>query len=168
MQPITADAQPQCADWLNCRVGKLHSNEELDLCALTAGKVVLIVNTASFCGFTQQFKGLEALYQRYKERGLLVIGFPSDNFFQESKDAAKTADVCYVNFGVTFPMTSTIKVRGDDTHPVFKHLHQTAKPSWNFNKYLLGKDGNVIAHYGSNTAPDAENLITAIEQALGQ
>lgn len=129
---------------------------------------MLIVNTASFCGFLRQFRGLKAIYQRYKDRGLILIGFPSDNFLQESKDAAKTAEVCYVNFGVTFPMTSTIKVRGDDTHPVFKHLHQTAKPSWNFNKYLVGKDGNVIAHYGRNTAPDAVKLITAIEQAMAQ
>lgn len=163
-----ANTEPQCAAWLNQKLGKLHSDEEHDLCALTAGKAVLLVNTASFCGYTPQFKGLEALYQRYRDKGLVVIGFPSDDFFQESSDEAKTANVCYVNYGVTFPMTSAIKVRGDGAHPVFKHLHQTAKPSWNFNKYLVGKDGNVIAHYGSNTSPDAEKLTTAIEQALAQ
>ena len=166
MQTTTADAQSHCASWLNHRIGKLYSSEELDLCSLTGGKVVLIVNTASHCGYTQQFKGLEALYQRYRNQGLVVIGFPSDSFFQESKDAAKTADVCYVNFGVTFPMTSTIKVRGDDTHPVFKHLHQTAKPSWNFNKYLVSKSGEVVAHYGSTVDPDSATLIQAIEQQL--
>jgi len=168
MQPTETGKPAQCAPWLNQKIGKLHRDEEHDLCALTAGKAVLLVNTASFCGYTPQFKGLEALYQRYRDQGLIVIGFPSDDFFQESSDEAKTADVCYVNYGVTFPMTSAIKVRGDGAHAVFKHLHQAGKPSWNFNKYLVGKDGAVIAHYGSNTAPDSATLTTAIEQALTQ
>ena len=158
--------QPQCASWLNQRLGKLHSDDILDLCALTAGKPVLLVNTASYCGYTPQFKGLEALYQRYRKQGLTIIGFPSDDFFQESDDAATTATVCYVNYGVTFPMTAAIKVRGGDAHPIFKHLHQAGQPSWNFNKYLVGADGRVIAHFGSNTEPDDVELTSAIEKEL--
>jgi glutathione peroxidase len=155
-----------CASWLDQKTGKLHSEEQLDLCALTAGKAVLIVNTASHCGYTPQFKGLEALYQRYREQGLVVLGFPSDDFFQEADDEADTANVCYVNYGVTFPMASVVRVRGSDAHPVFRHLHQAGQPSWNFNKYLVGRDGAVIEHFGSNTGPDAEELLGAIELAL--
>jgi glutathione peroxidase len=166
MQSDTAASGQTCAAWLNHKVGKLHRDDSHDLCELTAGKVVLIVNTASFCGYTPQFKGLEALYQRFKDRGLVLIGFPSDDFFQEYGDEAKTADVCYVNYGVTFPMTSAVKVRGSSAHPVFRHLHQLSQPSWNFNKYLVGKDGSAIAHFGSNTSPDSPKLIAAIEQAL--
>ena len=168
MQPASSQNQPACAAWLNHKIGKLHRDDTHDLCDLTAGKVVLVVNTASFCGYTPQFKGLEALYQRFKDRGLVVIGFPSDDFFQEYSDSAKTADVCYVNYGVTFPMTSAVKVRGGDAHPVFRHLHALSQPSWNFNKYLVGKDGTAIAHFGSNTSPDAPKFIAAIEQALEQ
>jgi glutathione peroxidase len=156
----------ECAHWLNQVIGKLHSDETIDLCAETAGKAVLLVNTASYCGYTPQFKGLEALYQRYRKQGLTIIGFPSDDFFQESDDAATTATVCYVNYGVTFPMTAAIKVRGGDAHPIFKHLHQAGQPSWNFNKYLVGADGRVIAHFGSNTEPDDVELTSAIEKEL--
>ncbi len=166
VQSSVAPGQQGCASWLNHSIGMLHREEQHDLCALTTGKAVLIVNTASFCGYTPQFEGLEALYQRYRDRGLVVIGFPSDDFFQEANDAAETAEVCYVNYGVTFPMTSVVKVRGDGAHPVFRHLQQAGKPSWNFNKYLVGRDGSVIAHYGSNTGPDDKKLLAAIEQVL--
>ncbi|MGA0805490.1 MAG: glutathione peroxidase [Pseudohongiellaceae bacterium] len=155
-----------CAPWLDHRIGKLHSEETLDLCSLTAGKPVLVVNTASFCGYTPQFKGLEALHQRWKDAGLVVLGFPSDDFFQEAEDEAETADICYINYGVTFPMTSTVKVRGRDAHPVFRHLHQAGQPLWNFNKYLVGRDGSIIEHFGSNTDPEAQVLNAAIEAAL--
>jgi len=155
-----------CAPWLDHRIGKLHSEETLDLCSLTAGKPVLVVNTASFCGYTPQFKGLEALHQRWKDAGLVVLGFPSDDFFQEAEDEAETADICYINYGVTFPMTSTVKVRGRDAHPVYRHLHQAGQPLWNFNKYLVGRDGSIIEHFGSNTDPEAQDLNAAIEAAL--
>lgn len=164
----SASASASCAAWLDHRIGKLHSEETLDLCELTAGKPVLIVNTASFCGYTPQFKGLEALYQRWQQQGLVVIGFPSDDFFQEANDEAETADICYINYGVTFPMTSTVKVRGRNAHPVFRHLHQAGQPLWNFNKYLVGPDGSIIEHFGSNTAPEAAALNAAIEAALQQ
>jgi len=155
-----------CAAWLDHRIGKLHSDLELDLCALTAGHPVLLVNTASFCGYTPQFKGLEALYQQYRDKGLVIVGFPSDDFFQESGDAAETADVCYINYGVTFPMTAEIKVRGKNAHPIFRHLQSAGSPSWNFNKYLIGRDGEIIEHFGSSVKPDSSRLLAEIELAL--
>jgi glutathione peroxidase len=161
-----AGAETTCAPWLDHQLGKLHSEEVLDICALTAGKTVLLVNTASFCGYTPQFKGLEALYQRWREQGFVIIGFPSDDFFQEADEEAATADICYINYGVTFPMTSTIKVRGRAAHPVFRHLHQAGQPLWNFNKYLIGRNGAIIQHFGSNTAPESAALNAAIESAL--
>lgn len=156
----------ECAPWLQHEIGKLHSDQSLDLCSLTAGKVVLLVNTASFCGYTPQFKGLEALYQARKEQGFTIIGFPSDDFFQEADAEAETADVCHINYGVTFPMTTAINVRGRNAHPVFRHLHEAGQPTWNFNKYLIDRNGVIVEHFGSNTAPDSADLNAAIDRAL--
>ncbi|OGT72942.1 MAG: glutathione peroxidase [Gammaproteobacteria bacterium RIFCSPLOWO2_02_FULL_57_10] len=156
-----------CAQWLEHEVTKLNSSDTVDLCAETAGKPVLLVNTASYCGFTYQFTALEALFQRFKDEGLVVIGFPSDDFNQEDDNAAATAEICYVNHGVTFPMTEVVKVKNADAHPVFAHLgSETEAPGWNFNKYLVGKDGEVLVHFGSNVEPDAPEMIAAIEAAL--
>jgi len=163
-----ASGAGECPSWLQHKIGKLHSDQTLDLCALTAGKAVLLVNTASFCGYTPQFKGLEALYQAHKEQGLTVIGFPSDDFFQEADAEAETADVCYINYGVTFPMTSAIKVRGRNAHPVFRHLHEAGQPTWNFNKYLVDRNGTIVEHFGSNTAPDSAALSAAIDRVLSE
>jgi len=156
-----------CADWLDYEVDKLHSGDTIDLCDETAGKPVLLVNTASYCGFTYQFTGLETLYQQYKDQGLVVVGFPSDDFNQEDDDASKTAEVCYVNHGVTFLMSDVVKVKGNSAHPVFAHLGaETEQPGWNFNKYLVSKDGEVLQHFGSNVEPDAAELLAAIEGSL--
>lgn len=155
-----------CISWLNQSIGKLNSSQEHDLCALTAGKTVLIVNTASFCGYTPQFKGLEALYQRYKDEGLVVLGFPSDDFNQEAEEAAEIAEVCFINYGVNFPMTSEIKVKGSAAHPIFKVLASKGEPRWNFNKYLISKQGEVLAHYDSDVAPESAAFISAIEKQL--
>ena len=155
-----------CIAWLNQSIGKLNSSQEHDLCALTAGKTVLIVNTASFCGYTPQFKGLEALYQRYKDEGLVVLGFPSDDFNQEAEEAAEIAEVCFINYGVNFPMTSEIKVKGSAAHPIFKVLASKGEPRWNFNKYLISKQGEVLAHYDSDVTPESAAFISAIEQQL--
>ena len=156
-----------CAQWLEHEVTRLNSSDPVDLCAETAGKPVLLVNTASYCGFTYQFTELESLYQRFKDEGLVVIGFPSDDFNQEDDNASATAEICYINHGVTFPMTEVVKVKNADAHPVFAHLgSETEAPGWNFNKYLVGKDGEVLAHFGSTVEPDAEELIAAIEAAL--
>lgn len=163
----TADGEAACAPWLDHQLGELNSDGSVDLCAATAGKPVLLVNTASYCGFTYQFEGLEALYQRYRDRGLVVIGFPSDDFNQEDDDAATTAEICYVNYGVTFRMTDAIPVTGEDAHPVFAHLGQaTRQPGWNFNKYLVDSEGKVVQHFGSRTEPDALEMTAAIEALL--
>lgn len=147
---------------------KLRSKVDLDLCGLYAGKPLLVVNTASHCGFTPQFKGLEAIYQRYKGQGLEVLGVPSDDFKQEADDAAETAQVCYVNYGVTFNMTQVQPVRGDDAIPLFRELARQADqaPRWNFYKYVVDRQGRVVAQFPSLTKPDDPALQAAIEKAI--
>jgi len=131
---------------------KLQDDSPQNLCQYS-GKVVLVVNTASYCGFTYQYQGLEALYQKYKDRGLVVLGFPSNDFFQEKSNNKDIADFCYNTYGVVFPMFAKSAVRGKDANALFKALAQaTGKaPSWNFNKYLIDRSGRVVAHYGSTT-----------------
>ncbi len=166
-QEAPAELHGNCAKWLDHKIGQLHTTKTVDLCAETAGKVVLLINTASYCGYTYQFSGLETLYQRYKEKGLVLVGLPSDNFNQEDDDSAKTAEICYINYGVTFPMTDIVHVKGENAHPVFSHLASEAKrPNWNFNKYLVDRDGNVIDLFRSGVRPDSEKLVTAIEALL--
>lgn len=162
----TALADENCPAWLNYTLPKLHSKDRINLCQFK-GKPLLIVNTASHCGFTRQFKGLEQLNQKYRDRGLVVIGFPSDDFFQEANDQAETASVCYKNYGVTFTMTAPIAVRGSDAHPIFKSLaDQSASPKWNFFKYVVDANGKVVAQFGSRTEPDDAALSAAIESIL--
>lgn len=138
------------------------------------GKVLLVVNVASKCGFTKQYAGLEKLYQAYAEKGLVVLGFPANNFMgQEPGTEAEIKSFCTLNYGVTFPMFAKISVKGKEIHPLYafltsKELHPEAggAVSWNFNKFLVGRDGAVLAHYGSRTTPDDKELAAAIEQAL--
>jgi glutathione peroxidase len=156
-----------CPAFLDHKVRKLHSKQDIDICQLVAGKTVLVVNTASNCGFTPQFEGLEALYNEYKEQGLIVLGFPSDDFFQEEDDEKDTAEVCYQNYGVTFPMFKTLAVRGSDAHPIFAHLSEkTASPKWNFYKYLISADGQHIQHFTSKTSPESVDFIAAVKAQL--
>jgi glutathione peroxidase len=136
------------------------------------GKVLLVVNTASKCGFTPQYKGLEALYKKYKDKGLVVLGFPSNQFgAQEPGPESEIAEFCEMNFGVTFPLFSKIDVNGDAAHPLFKYLTSTKKGllgseaiKWNFTKFLVGKDGSVIERYAPTTKP--EDLEADIRKAL--
>ena len=136
------------------------------------GKVLLIVNTASKCGFTPQYKGLEGLYKKYKDKGFAVLGFPSNQFGQqEPGPESEIAEFCEMNYGVTFPMFSKIDVNGDAAHPLFKHLTSTKKGllgsegiKWNFTKFLIGKDGSVIERYAPTTKP--EDLESDIKRAL--
>lgn len=136
------------------------------------GKVLLIVNVASKCGFTPQYDGLEALYQKYKDRGLVVLGFPCNQFgSQEPGTEKEIQNFCRVNFGVTFPMFSKIKVNGDETHPIYVFL-KSEKPGilsseaikWNFTKFLVDKNGKVIDRFGSSTSP--ESIEQDIEKLL--
>ncbi len=158
----------QCGEILSHAMQQLNTRETVDLCAQYQGKTVLVVNTASKCGFTKQFEGLEALYQKYQDKGLVVLGFPSDSFKQEYDDAEKTAEVCYLTYGVKFPMFTTTKVKGDDANPVFKALiSKTGEtPSWNFNKYLVSADEQTVKHFGSRTAPDDKDFIAELEKML--
>lgn len=146
---------------------RLHADESVRLADRYAGQPVLVVNTASHCGFTRQFRELEAVHQRFKERGLKVAGFPSDDFRQEAADEAETAEVCFQNFGVTFDMYAPIQVTGTEAHPLFREIaRQSAAPEWNFHKYVIDRNGRVVAAFGSRTKPDAPEVIAAIEKAL--
>jgi glutathione peroxidase len=146
---------------------KLRSKDTVKLCDIYAGRPVLMINTASHCGFTPQFKGLEALYQEYKGRGLAVAGFPSDSFRQEADSEEKTAEICYINYGVTFDMYAEIPVKGSEAHPLFADLASAqGAPRWNFTKYLVNGNGEVVAKWGSSTKPEDPELRKAIETAL--
>ena len=166
---VSINSWAECPDWLNQDMQTLRGKDQVNLCELKQDKVLLIVNTASECGYTPQFKGLEALYREYKDDDLLVIGFPSNSFWQEHREAEKTAEVCYINYGVTFPMMATSDVKGKQANPVFQHLAASkGQPKWNFYKYLVGRDGEVIEWYNSATRPDDEALIAAGDKALQQ
>lgn len=136
------------------------------------GQVVLVVNTASACGFTPQYKGLEQLYQQYKDRGLVILGFPCNQFGkQEQGDETEISSFCELNYGVSFPLFAKVDVNGPDALPLFSALKK-AKPGlfgtqsikWNFTKFLIGRDGQVILRAAPSTKP--EDLVNAIEQAL--
>ena len=136
------------------------------------GHVLLVVNTASKCGFTPQYAGLEALYKKYKDKGLVVLGFPSNQFGeQEPGPESEIAEFCEVNYGVTFPMFAKVDVNGTNAHPLFKYLTQTKKGllgseaiKWNFTKFLVGRDGKVLKRYAPTTKP--EDIASDIENAL--
>lgn len=144
----------------------MGGGDDKPLCAWFDAPAVLVVNTASKCGFTPQFEKLEALNKRYGDRGLAILGFPSDNFMgQEYDEAEKTAEVCYVNYGVTFPMFSKVDVKGDAAHPLFRRLaEQTRAPGWNFHKYLITAEG--VRDFKSSVEPDDPAIIEAVEAAL--
>lgn len=138
-----------------------------------AGRPVLLVNTASRCGFTHQYEGLQTLWETYRDRGLVVIGAPSRDFGrQEFADADKIRDFCEVNFGIDFPMTELVSVKGRDAHPFYTWAREAAPdlpaPRWNFHKYLIGPDGRLAGAWGSSTPPDAPDLRAAIEALLPQ
>jgi len=161
-------ALANCDSLLDYETRKLRSSEAINLCESYQGKVIVMVNTASQCGYTPQFKTLEKLHQRYKDQGLVVLGFPSNDFRQEHSDESKIADVCYKNYGVTFQMLSTSSVKGDTANSVFKQLaQQTGKePSWNFNKYVVGKDGKALKAFPSGELPVGGELERTVIEAL--
>lgn len=135
------------------------------------GQVVLLVNTASKCGFTPQYEGLQALYKQYEPQGFTVLGVPSGDFMgQELGDNKQIKDFCEASFGITFPMTEKAHVKGNEALPIYlwakAKIGEDAEPKWNFHKILIGRDGQVIAAFGSRTKPDAVDMTDAIEKAL--
>ena len=166
---VTAASQASsCPDVLKFVKRKLNSEETVNLCQAYQGKTILFVNTASYCGFTPQFEGLESLYSQYKDKGLVVLGFPSHDFNQEDKDEVKTGDICRLTYGVKFPMFEATKVKGKDADPLYRILAEKAgqAPKWNFYKYLMDKNGDIVNAYASKVKPSAPRLIKDIEQAL--
>ena len=156
-----------CPDYLNHEMRMLGSKETINFCEAYAGKPMLIVNTASNCGFTPQFDGLEALHKEYADKGLVVLGFSSDDFFQEENDEQDAAAVCYDKYEVTFPVMATSGVKGADANPVYKGLGEAkGYPSWNFNKYVVDGSGEVVEHFGSRVSPDSQELRDAINALL--
>lgn len=138
-----------------------------------AGKVLLIVNTASFCGFTRQYEGLQKLYEQYEPKGLVVLGVPSNDFGeQEPGTASEIKSFCQGAFGITFPLAAKQRVKGPAAHPFYQWARATlgerAAPRWNFHKYLVGRDGKLIAGWGSTVEPQSTTLVGAIEEALGK
>jgi glutathione peroxidase len=138
------------------------------------GKALLLVNVASQCGYTPQYEGLQKIYAKYKDRGLVVLGFPANNFgAQEPGTDQEIKTFCSTRYNVTFPMFSKISVKGPDQHPLYQYLTNAAtnpqfagEIKWNFNKFLIDKQGNIAARFDSKDAPESETVVTAIEKAL--
>ncbi len=148
---------------------QLASKDEVNLCEAYAGNVVLVVNTASKCGNTPQYDGLEKLYTEYGEQGLVVLGFPSNDFMgQEPGTEEEIQEFCRLTYKVKFPMTEKTVVKEGDAHPMYDALADAAGtyPTWNFHKYLIGRDGKLIAEFSPRTVPYDDELVAAIEKAL--
>lgn len=162
-------ASAACPASLDFTIRPLLGKEPVRLCEQYAGKVILVVNTASKCGFTPQYEGLEALHRELAPRGFVVLGFPSNDFAgQEPGTEAEIGEFCRSTYGVQFPMFEKTVVRGDDAHPFYRHLIQESgkSPKWNFYKYLIDRDGKVAQVFSSMTAPDSGKLRDAIEALL--
>jgi glutathione peroxidase len=158
--------ESSCPEFLDHEFERLHSDKIVNACSLQGKKATLFVNTASHCGFTRQFEGLEALHKKYSDKGLKVVGFASDSFDQEAENEAEAASICFENFGVSFSMISPSPVKGAEANPVFKHLaDQTQEPAWNFNKYLMTSDGK-ITHFPSQVEPLDSDLEQKVKAAL--
>lgn len=146
---------------------RLQDEKPQSLCQYS-GKVVVVVNTASFCGFTPQYQGLEALYAQYKERGLVVLGFPSNDFAQETGSNKEIAEFCENTFGVKFPMFTKTSVTGKDANPLFKQLvaKTGTPPRWNFYKYVIARDGVSVVSFNSMVGPASRQFVSEIEKQL--
>ena len=165
--PAWGQSAPACPPLLQRSFDRLQDERPQPLCQY-AGKVLLVVNTASYCGFTPQYQGLEALYAKYAPRGLVVLGFPSNDFAQEPGSGEQIAELCFNTYGVKFPMFVKSSVTGPQANPLFAELARaTGKaPNWNFNKYLIDRQGRPLAAWGSRVTPEDAVLRGAIEKAL--
>ena len=159
-----------CPALLNQQFKRLQDDAPQNLCQY-AGKVALVVNTASYCGYTSQYEGLESLYAKYRERGLVVLGFPSNDFGgQEPGGSKQIADFCFNTYGVKFPMFAKSVVTGSKANPLHAQLASASgqSPEWNFHKYLVGRDGKLVASFPSQVTPLDGKLVAAIEKALAR
>jgi glutathione peroxidase len=166
----TDDQPADCPALLRYRFNRLQTGESQSLCQFQ-GKVLLIVNTASYCGYTGQYEGLEALYRKYKGRGLVVVGFPSNDFGgQEPGTNHEIAQFCRLTYGVQFPMFEKSSVTKVSENPLFASLAASTgtAPQWNFYKYVVDRKGQPIAGYGSRTTPDDKELVRILERALAE
>lgn len=166
---ILAKTSSDCPPLLDFEVRQLGSQERVHLCDTYRGKVLLVVNTASRCAFTGQYDGLEKLYREKSELGLVVLGFPSNDFGnQEPSGEQKIKQFCRLTYSVNFPMFEKVHVRGEQAHPFYKALIRASgsSPKWNFYKYLIGRDGRLIDNFWSFTGPDNDSLRSAIDRAL--
>lgn len=165
----TAAIAAECPQTLDFRKRALADDRVVDLCREYAGKVILLVNTASKCAYTPQYDGLEALYRRYKDQGLVVLGFPSNDFgSQEPGTEQQIQSFCRLTYGVEFPMFEKTRVRQGMADPLYQTLGDIAGeyPRWNFHKYLLNRDGELVGSYRSSVKPDDGKLLGAIEALL--
>ena len=160
-------ATASCPALLQQNVLRLQDEKPQSLCQF-AGKVVVVVNTASFCGFTSQYEGLEALHTKYKDQGLVVLGFPSNDFSQETGSNKQIAAFCENTFGVKFPMFTKTSVTGKDASPLFKQLSSKTgtAPKWNFYKYVISRNGQTVESFDSTTDPKSKSFIKEIEKQL--
>jgi len=161
-------AAEACPALLDHRFPRLQDDAPQSLCQYK-GKVVLVVNTASFCGFTSQYDGLEKMYAKYREQGLVVVGFPSNDFgSQEPGSNKEIADFCRLTYGVKFPMFAKTDVTGSSTNPLYRQLASLTgeRPKWNFHKYLIDRSGQKVLSFPSTTSPDSRSLVNAVEKAL--
>ena len=162
-----APGAPACAPLLQHSFLRLQDEKPQSLCQYS-GKVLVVVNTASFCGFTRQYAGLEVLYARYRDQGLVVLGFPSNDFSQESGSNKEIADFCENTFGVKFPMFVKSGVTGKTANPLFRQLaNQTGQPPrWNFHKYVVARDGQRVTSFNTATDPKDPEFLKDIEEKL--
>ena len=156
-----------CSDLLNSNLRVLDSDDEKNLCEYS-GNVVLVVNVASRCGYTPQYAALQRIYSKYKDDGFVVIGIPSRDFKQEFSEEAKVAEFCSTEYGVDFPMFATAKVKGKNAHPFYKKLSAQSgvSPTWNFNKYLISREGVVTDTFDKKIEPNSLELLSRIESLL--
>ena len=164
----STSAAAACPALLDHTFRNLQDGKPMPLCQY-AGKVILVVNTASYCGFTSQYDGLEKLYARLKDEGLVVVGFPSNDFGEQEPGTEKEiSDFCRLTYGVEFPMVGKTSVRGKDAHPFYVRLAQMSdsRPKWNFHNYLISRDANRVIAFSSFTRPDDEALLKKIDEFL--